>query len=441
MTKPRRDCIGCVGDDDGGGIVVTLIRSRRITTQMVLVLFIMVLVLYTLYGTQQQQQQQQQQWSRLTTGTSPIITTSTVINVQVETILVLCIDDQEYGQTFNQILTITAARTMAYELTRTLNNNNNNNKNNPIHTTVKVGLGPTFSAMYDAVLLPQDDIRLYYYVDSTSMDQLCDYIYTAMDLFNLFFEYNWYPHRVSMIQSLLPNPYIQEQAVRYLEPYRDPLISTNNNNNENYIITNTSTSTGSGVPSSSNQQQKRHRRIITVHRRYFEGTCPTLIEDRNNVACLHGTNANKKDSSLFLTDADLIHICNVNYNDTVHDDLSHPQVQDTDSTVVLLCTDRQVPEHDNTFPNIVTIPPLDESHQHPAILVMIEAWIMTLSDVHYGVPMSTIDVVIHFWRRNKKYTTTTTTTTSSSSSSTTASTSTSTYHREMRPLVCYGDDS
>jgi hypothetical protein len=374
----------------------------------------------------------------LTTGTptSSSQTTSTTVHEQ-ETVLALCIEDVENGQTFNQLLAVAAARTIASELTRTLNDNNGSSishpTNNNNYTIVKVGLGPNFSALYDAVLLPQADI-LSNYFDSTNSEQLCHYSYFSGTLFELFFSDDWYPHRVQMIQSLIPNQFIQEQASRYLEPYRDSITDTNNN-----TITTTATigaeNVDAAAPPTTTSTTRRNRRIITVHRRYFEGACPSLSANRQNVACLNSTNGNRKDSTMFLSDTDILNICHRSYNDTVHDDLSHQQQQlqnadqelESDSTVVLLCTDRQVPAYDMTFPNIVTLQPLDELHQHKATLVMIDAWIMTLSDIHYGVPMSTVDVTVHFWRR-RNFTTSATGTVR-------------TEPREMRPIVCYGDSS
>jgi hypothetical protein len=405
--------------------------SYRIGTTALVLLTIA--ICYNVYGIQQQLEMLMTP-TKATMSYSSKTTTIANRNGQ-ETVLVLCVDDRTYGQTFNQILTIAAARTIASELTRTLNTNANTTaspvtppRNNYI--TVKVGLGPISSAMYDAVLLPQDDILLHYYrkINRPISDhQSCDYKYTSNDLFDLFFTFDWYPHRVQMIQSLIPNQYIQEQAVRYMQQYRD-LANTN-------VITTTAPPV-TEIMSSAQQQ----RRIITVHRRYFEGKCPRLVKNRDRVACLNGTNANRKNTTVLMTDAELVHTCNINYNDIVQDDLSHQQ-QNTekqtgyDSTAILLCTDRQVRKHDMTFPNIVTIPRLDKSHRHKATLVMIEAWIMTLSDIHYGVPMSTIDVVIHFWRRNNS------STTSLSTSTISKTITTSTEQREMRPIVCYGDDS
>jgi hypothetical protein len=53
---------------------------------------------------------------------------------------------------------------------------------------------------------------------------------------------------------------------------------------------------------------------------------------------------------------------------------------------VVLLTDHQVPSLDETFP-------LVSNYTFP-----VEMWIMTLSDQHYGNPMSTIDLIVYYWR-------------------------------------------
>ena len=58
----------------------------------------------------------------------------------------------------------------------------------------------------------------------------------------------------------------------------------------------------------------------------------------------------------------------------------------TEGTTVVLFTDSQVPELDNTFPII-------SNHSFP-----VQAWMMALSDAHYGNPFSTVDIVVYFWR-------------------------------------------
>jgi hypothetical protein len=61
------------------------------------------------------------------------------------------------------------------------------------------------------------------------------------------------------------------------------------------------------------------------------------------------------------------------------------------SLQVVLFTDGQVPDLDNTFPNIFN----ESTH------LMVEMWIMTLSDVHSGNPQSTVDGVVNLWRKGR----------------------------------------
>jgi hypothetical protein len=57
-------------------------------------------------------------------------------------------------------------------------------------------------------------------------------------------------------------------------------------------------------------------------------------------------------------------------------------------TLILLLTDRQVPELDATIPLIGNY------------TFAVETWLMTLSDIHYGNPLSTVDYIVYVWRRN-----------------------------------------
>lgn len=102
--------------------------------------------------------------------------------------------------------------------------------------------------------------------------------------------------------------------------------------------------------------------FVSVHRRHFEGEC--LWRSKNSYLC----NSNE----------DYSKTCNY-----TGDDFNHLDEK------VILFTDGQVPNLDKTFKNI--------DHQpYP-----VQMWAMTLSTIHYGNPMSTVDYIVSHWRKNK----------------------------------------
>ena len=395
-------------------------------------------------------------------------------------IQVLCIDDKPYGQTFNQILTIAAARTWADAESRRLSNHSSTNSStdNTFSTTitVQVGLGPSLSDFYSMVLEPNDDVLLYYYSNASSQSTLypdangqnhnnnnnnnrtdsttpnhhllhpmnhhrpCHSIHRAETLFNHFFQQDWYTDtRISFLQSLIPNELIRYHAQTYLQQQQQQQVSSFDRSSVSSHWTND------------------RPMIVTVHRRNFEGTCLDLIQHRNNVACLDRRTGNRKPSIEFLSDSDLLHLCHLNYN-TIRTDLNLTTtttmtgIRGSNSNhhramLVLLCSDRQVPKYDITFPHLVSISPdfpnddLNKDHLNKVyrkpIMILIEAWIMTLSDIHYGIPMSTVDVVVHVWR-NRPWIVPPPPLQSRPDHDTPPLQQ---QQREMRPLSCYGSNS
>jgi hypothetical protein len=243
------------------------------------------------------------------------------INTEPKETEFLCIDDDPAGRTFNQLLTIAAARTLASEYQLKKGN-----------VVVNVALGPFFSSMYEDFLEPHDNIVLH-------NQNNCTYIYGAHELFDLFFTDDW-SAKVPFITTLIPKASIRYEAEMALASF--PM-----------------------------------QPVTTVHRRHLEGQCIPNTERPDYIACLDSTNGTRKDSSKLMTVQQLVDTCNLEYNMIRNETLG---------TGVILCTDRQVPELDNTFPSISNYS------------FYVEAWMMTKSHVHYGNPMSTIDVVVNFWR-------------------------------------------
>jgi hypothetical protein len=111
--------------------------------------------------------------------------------------------------------------------------------------------------------------------------------------------------------------------------------------------------------------------VTTVHRRHLEGECVLRAQGKDCV-CIHAAAPQN------LTVSELVDICNMDYGKIVHQ---------TNGTTVVLCTDGQVGHLDQTFPHI-------SNHSF-----QVQTWMMARSQVHYGNPMSTVDVIVAMWRR------------------------------------------
>jgi hypothetical protein len=120
------------------------------------------------------------------------------------------------------------------------------------------------------------------------------------------------------------------------------------------------------------------QKVITVHRRHLEGECKNRARS-GKVAC-------GKDPSLvkpLMSTNELLDTCNYEYSMIQN---KHRVDLEQNKSVVVLCTDRQVPQLDDTFP-------IQSNYSFP-----VETWIMAKSDVHYGNPHSTVDLVVAVWR-------------------------------------------
>jgi hypothetical protein len=111
--------------------------------------------------------------------------------------------------------------------------------------------------------------------------------------------------------------------------------------------------------------------VTTVHRRHLEGGCVGLAQ-KKKVVCIHPAARQN------LTVSELVDICNMDYGNIVHQ---------TNGTTVVLFTDGQVGHLDQTFPHI-------SKHSF-----QVQTWMMARSQVHYGNPMSTVDMIVAMWRR------------------------------------------
>jgi hypothetical protein len=112
--------------------------------------------------------------------------------------------------------------------------------------------------------------------------------------------------------------------------------------------------------------------VTTVHRRHLEGTCVGLAEQKKFLVCPNFKGRNQMNVT------ELVGICNLEFGMIANEKMG---------TSSVLLTDNQVPELDQTFPYV-------SNHSFP-----VQTWMMALSDIHYGNPFSTVDMVVYFWRK------------------------------------------
>jgi hypothetical protein len=125
--------------------------------------------------------------------------------------------------------------------------------------------------------------------------------------------------------------------------------------------------------------------FVSVHRRWLEGSCHIRSDIPGENFCI---NSNHK---IRVQDTCEIVYSNIteDYYRRYHPQAPPPQQQDQPFIMppVLLFTDGQQPELDQTFP-------FRDSHPFA-----VQLWMMTLSAIHYGNPVSSVDHVVNHWRQ------------------------------------------
>jgi hypothetical protein len=264
----------------------------------------------------------------------------------------LCIQGARwYGRTFNRILEIANALAILADNSNDLlavsdvgSQNDNNMKRtriNPIQKETFIGISPSLSEWYEEFLDLRPDIVLNY-------TGPCLSTWMSKDLFHHSVYKNSRKSR-QQIQKLVPKESYRVEAERAIAAY-----------------------------SKMGLQQ-----VISVHRRHLEGMCVKKAT-QGSVACINRRVRGK------LSTKELLDTCNYDYNMVrAH----HAATIDNNESVVVLFTDHEVPALDETFP-------IRSNYSFP-----VEAWMMTQSDVHYGNPHSTVDLVVAIWREEMGRTT------------------------------------
>ena len=228
----------------------------------------------------------------------------------------LCIQSNRwYGRTFNRILELANALAIIAD---DVNNNATDNSNKQTF----IGLAPALSEWYDSFLDPRRDIVLNY-------TGPCVTVWTSKDLFFIK-EYKNSRKSRQQLQQLVPKKFFRDEAEQALVRY-------SNGGNQ---------------------------KVVTVHRRHLEGLCFKKAVGVS-VACVKDRVLVKRSMSA----NELLDTCNYDYS-MIHN--KHKVDLEQNKSVVVLCTDRQVPQLDDTFP-------IQSNYSFP-----VEAWIMAKSDVHYG---------------------------------------------------------
>ena len=258
----------------------------------------------------------------------------------------LCIKGNRwYGRTFNRILELANALAMIAD-------NVNNNTTASEKKQTFIGLAPNLSEWYETFLDARKDVRLNY-------NGPCVSEWESKDLFFIK-EYKNSKKSRQQLQNLIPKKEFRDEAEIAMASY------------------------------SENGKQQ----VITVHRRHLEGACIKKAMGVS-VACVKDRIQVKRS----MRTKELLDTCNYDYKMIQG---NHKEDLEQNKSVVVLCTDQQVPELDDTFP-------IRSNYSFP-----VEAWMMAKSDVHYGNPHSTVDLVVAIWRTG--------------------------LHRRTHPEQCYEDD-
>jgi hypothetical protein len=199
-------------------------------------------------------------------------------------------------------------------------------------TSVVAFKNPYFSRFFKEWFDARDDVWVDYDENAP-----CDAEYDATTLHYLFFEDKW-KQVAYQFKTLIPKTAIRAQAEMAMKEYGGP----------------------------------RNVPVTTVHRRDLEGACVLFAEQKNLIACPNTLSSSELDVM------DFKNACLMDYSMIANE---------TQGTEVVLFTDGQVPDLDQTFPII-------SDHPFP-----VQSWMMATSVVHYGNPFSTVDVVVYYWRK------------------------------------------
>lgn len=247
----------------------------------------------------------------------------------------------------------------------------------------KLALDYDWSKFYLSLFDERDDILLNYfdYLNDNDVLMKCDVLLSAKEVH--------YYHSFNKINpnllALQPKLRIKIMAEKLFERR---IMSTNGDGQGN-TMSDINRSDGVSTVSTSvlNRNTMKRRidkfaRVISVHRRWLEGECHRRSSSSNEKFCMNESNriGNTTMKQTHSTEQ---------YCDIVYDNITQQfqHLEEDAPYQVILFTDGQKPEFDLTFPTI------DDNH------FTFQLWMMTLSGIHFGNPVSSVDYVVYHWRK------------------------------------------
>jgi hypothetical protein len=254
----------------------------------------------------------------------------------------------------------------------------------------KIGLGPKFSTIYETWFdNSHDDVLLHHFnYDTTGIAKKpakCYQYYQPKELYERFYEGFSYDVIPLLSSHLLPKRVYQQEALIEMQKLVQYPMPTN--------------TTNTLLPT------KQKNQLITVHRDTINNQCTQQAEKLQYIVCPNYNSRNE------LQAQDFVNLCNINYT-TVAPTVRHKN--DDENPVVVLFTDLQDRVLDETFPNIILFNGPSTANTTTSSFRMMQdttsiqttqsmqvsVWMMILSDVHYGNPMSLSDLILYYWRQN-----------------------------------------
>mmetsp|Transcript_14121 Transcript_14121/g.39018 ORF Transcript_14121/g.39018 Transcript_14121/m.39018 type:complete len:411 (+) Transcript_14121:8-1240(+) len=299
----------------------------------------------------------------------------------------LCLKrDKFFGQTSNRLLTIARGLKMSRDLHKI--NLGSSQRNLSYCKGAKLALmAGKWLDFYPEILDPHPDIVLVKKADRRRFS--CQH--TMSDKLA-------YGHHADISQELLelmPRQELLNRAVEILQQnYGVPTPSTAKSSTQMNLI----------------HKLKSPLPFVSVHRRWFEGGCHFLANESRT----------ESSTTALCTITLLKEICNLSFSSLSH---MAPQVfvkeqkkisKGKPSNNIILFTDGQVPLKDATFPiqynTSLSKTPCDRDNcgkgkkrttekEGSGCKMMLEISMMILSEHHFGNPMSTVDLLVHEWRK------------------------------------------
>jgi hypothetical protein len=252
-------------------------------------------------------------------------------------------------------------------------NNNNYNNNNYYTTYYKVGLPPgDWTERYLEFFDPRHEI-LFNYTGT------CHFKLQAKRI-----HYSYPKHKPNMqLMQLTPKVQVRQAAEAaiqdYIEIWRRQQPPQEQLAPPQSLTTSKTTTIRSSYP------------FLSVHRRWLEGSCHIRSDIPGENFCINTNHKIRVQDTCEIVYSNITDDYYRRYYQQPSPSPSHQRDEDKPFIMppVLLFTDGQKPELDQTFP-------FRDSHPFA-----VQLWMMTLSPIHYGNPVSSVDHVVNHWRQGE----------------------------------------